>query len=138
MQADGDLLEWASVYGCYYGTPRQAVEERLAAGHDVLLEIDTQGARQVKEKCSGGVFVFIAPPSLAELERRIISRATESAGDIQRRLAGSREELAQINWYDYVVINDTVPEAVRRLAAIILAEKCRPYRVDIDGGMQNE
>lgn len=128
MRAQGAFLEWAKVYDNFYGTPVEAVEQALAKGTDVILEIDIQGALQVKQKFPQGVYVFIAPPSLEELRTRIVRRGTDAMDVIEKRLNCAEHELCQINGYDYVVVNDLVPEAVAKLGAIVKAEKCRVLR----------
>ena len=128
MRGQGAFLEWAKVYDNFYGTPIEAVEQALAKGIDVILEIDIQGALQVKKKFPQGVYVFIAPPSLEELRTRIIRRGTDAMEVIEKRLNCAEQELCQINGYDYVVVNDVVPEAVAKLGAIVKAEKCRVLR----------
>ena len=110
--AQDGLLEWANVYGNYYGTPRQAVEDRLAKGKNVILEIDTQGGRNIKSKEEEALMVFILPPSLAELERRIRGRATDSEEVIKARLAKAKEEIREAVHYEHVVVNDILEEAV--------------------------
>ena len=117
------LLEWAKVYDNYYGTPLKKVEEKLAAGEDILLEIDTQGAMKVREKFPEGVFIFILPPSLAELERRIRGRDTETEEVLQKRLKAAVEEIEVGRLYKYVVINDEVERAVAAVRAVLAAEK---------------
>lgn len=117
------LLEWAKVYDNYYGTPLKKVEEKLAAGEDMLLEIDTQGAMKVREKFPEGVFIFILPPSLAELERRIRGRDTETEEVLQKRLKAAVEEIEVGRLYKYVVINDEVKRAVAAVRAVLAAEK---------------
>lgn len=128
MRGQGAFLEWAKVYDNFYGTPIEAVEQALAKGIDVILEIDIQGALQVKKKFPQGVYVFIAPPSLEELRTRIVRRGTDAMEVIEKRLNCAEQELCQINGYDYVVVNDVVPEAVAKLGAIVKAEKCRVLR----------
>jgi len=123
-----DFLEYACVYGQYYGTPRSTVEKMLAEGCDVILEIDTQGALQVMESCAEGVFVFLLPPSAAELRARIINRGTESSESLQRRLAAAAQEVALAPKYDYIVVNDRVEDARDKIFAIICAEKLRSGR----------
>ena len=125
MIQDEDLLEWAEVYGNYYGTPVKKVREMLDAGQDVLLEIDTQGAMKVKERFPDGLYIFIIPPSLVELERRIRGRGTETEESIRRRLGAADEELKIGLHYNYVVENDTVRAAVDKIASIVVAEHCR-------------
>ena len=118
-----ELLEWAKVYDNYYGTPLKKVEEKLAAGEDILLEIDTQGAMTVREKFPEGVYIFILPPSLAELERRIRGRDTETEDVLQKRLAAAIDEIEAGKCYKYVVTNDEVDGAVDSVCAILAAER---------------
>jgi guanylate kinase len=135
----GDFLEYAFVYGEFYGTPRQGVQQLLEAGRDVLLEIDTQGARQVRESFPAGVFVFLVPPSGAELYARITGRATESGEKIRQRLSEAVAEIAQAYMYDYIVVNDVVEKARDEIAAVIRAEKCRTTRnVELIEGLSGE
>jgi guanylate kinase len=124
----GDFLEHACVYGQYYGTPRGVVENMLAAGRDVILEIDTQGAIQVMESYSSGIFVFLLPPSGAELRTRIIKRGTESEESLKCRLSAAAAEVALAPKYHYVVVNDRVEDARDRILAIITAERLRAAR----------
>ncbi len=128
MMADGQLLEWAEVYGNYYGTPRSFVEDTLALGQDVLLEIDIQGAMQVKRRYPAGVFIFLIPPSAAELRARILGRGTETEESFQRRFGAAWKELQMMREYDYVVVNDEVELACRRIEAIVAAEHGRVSR----------
>ena len=118
-----ELLEWAQVYDNYYGTPLRKVEEKLAAGEDILLEIDTQGAMKVREKFPEGVYIFILPPSLAELERRIRGRDTETEEILKKRLAAAIDEVEVGRLYKYVVMNDKVEDAVDAICAVLAAEK---------------
>jgi guanylate kinase len=126
MIQDGQLLEYAEVYDNYYGTPRRFVEESLGEGLDIILEIDIQGALQVKEKYPEAVLVFIAPPSKRELEKRLIIRGTDSQEVIGRRLQCVAGEMKLASLYDYIVINDEISKAVNRIRAILTAEKSRP------------
>lgn len=128
MVQNDEFLEWAQVHGEYYGTSRASVERALEENNDVLLEIDVQGAEQVKEHCESAVLVFIAPPSLEELERRLHNRDTESQDEIELRLREARQEMQAVDQYDYVVINDRIDRAVSRLESIRLAEKCKLNR----------
>ncbi|MBM7581892.1 guanylate kinase [Caldicoprobacter guelmensis] len=128
MVENGEFLEYAEVYGNYYGTPKKFVEEKLADGRDVILEIDIQGALQVKERFPEAVFIFVIPPSMEELKRRIVKRGTEDAETIYKRFQSAYEELNYISRYNYVILNDTVESAVAKLEAIVLAEKCRVDR----------
>ncbi|WP_315374037.1 guanylate kinase [uncultured Selenomonas sp.] len=118
-----ELLEWAKVYDNYYGTPLKKVEEKLTAGEDILLEIDTQGAMKVREKFPEGVYIFILPPSLTELERRIRGRDTETEDVLQKRLAAAIGEIEAGKCYKYVVTNDEVDSAVDSVCAILAAER---------------
>ena len=118
-----ELLEWAKVYDNYYGTPLRKVEEKLAAGEDILLEIDTQGAMKVREKFPEGIYIFILPPSLAELERRIRGRDTETEEVLKKRLAAAIDEIEVGRLYKYVVMNDKVEDAVDAICAVLAAEK---------------
>jgi len=128
MVKDDELLEWAEVYGNYYGTPRRYVTQMLHSGKDVVLEIDTQGALQIKAKFPQGVFIYIVPPSITELAARINKRGTESPEVIEKRLNAAYEELSFAYQYNYVVVNDEVDQATAKIAAIISAEKCRVER----------
>lgn len=121
IAADG-LLEYAEVYGNYYGTPKQPVVEKLNAGIDVILEIDMQGALKVKENYPNGVFIFILPPSLAELRKRLTGRGTETPEAVEMRLGETLNELTYIEQYDYYVVNHNLDEAVTQMKAILRAE----------------
>ncbi len=125
LVAQDALLEYAEVHGNYYGTPRAYVAHERAAGTDVILKIDVQGGRAVKQKMPDAVLVFLQPPSLEELERRLRGRATENDEEIARRLLNARREMAQRRHYDYAVTNDSVDEAVDTIRAIVRAEHCR-------------
>ena len=131
MIEEDELIEWAQYVGNYYGTPRRVVEETLAKGQDVVLEIEVQGAMQVKEKYPQGIFIFLVPPSFEELRQRIIHRGTESESVLNLRLEAASDELKQIDQYDYVVINDEVDKACERIRAIVMAEHCRTDRLKI-------
>ena len=123
-QEPSGFLEWAEVHGNFYGTSRQEVEASLSAGKDVILDIDIQGAAQV-QKNADPVTVFISPPTLAELERRLRGRGTESAEDITVRLENAEKEMAAAGNYRYLIINDELEQAVRDLQAVIAAERRR-------------
>ncbi|MBU6417652.1 MAG: guanylate kinase [Xanthomonadaceae bacterium] len=126
MVANGDFLEHADVFGNCYGTSRGAVEPILKAGRDVLLEIDWQGAEQVRRAMPECVSIFILPPSRAELERRLRTRATDSEATIEKRLAASREEISHAHAFDCIVVNDHFDDAVAALQAIVHAARaCR-------------
>ena len=123
-----EFLEYASVYGNYYGTPKKAVLKELENGKDIILEIDIQGALKVKENYPKGVFIFILPPSLEELKNRIEGRGTDSEEAIRRRLKCAYDELNYAFQYDYVVLNDQVGIAVEKIKEIISAEKNKATR----------
>lgn len=120
------LLEYAEYVGNFYGTPKKYVDKAMNEGKDVILDIEVQGAIQVKTKRPDTVRIFIAPPSWDELERRLRSRGTDSDEKIQKRLLRAKTELQTADVYDYFVINDTVDRAVREISAIMLAEHCKP------------
>ncbi|SDD41178.1 guanylate kinase [Sporomusa acidovorans] len=123
-----DLLEWAEVYGNFYGTPRHYVLEQLNKGFDIVLEIDTQGAMKVKEKFPDGVYIYIIPPSLDELADRIFKRGTDSLDVIKKRLNCASSELSLAQNYHYIVVNDQVTAAVQKIETIIAAEKLKAER----------
>lgn len=128
MIAAGELLEYAEVYGNYYGTPRKYVEDLLNSGRDVLLEIDIQGALQIKKRFPEGVFVFIVPPSLDELSARIYKRGTDSEEVIKRRMASAAGELTYAAEYDYIIVNDIAEKAAKKVLTIMEAERYRVAR----------
>lgn len=126
LRAHGELLEWARVHGAWYGTPMKPVERLLARGLDVILNIDVQGARLVRRRFgSRAILVFLLPPSVRALKARLENRRTETPEGIRRRLAVARRELACARWYDYAVVNDTIPQAVQQLQAVVTAERLR-------------
>ncbi|NLY89570.1 MAG: guanylate kinase [Firmicutes bacterium] len=124
----GELLEWALVYGNYYGTPRKAVEERLNNGQHVIMDLDIQGAANVRNNLPEAVLIFLLPPSREELKRRLLARKSEAKAAVEKRLACLEKELASITRYDYVVMNDLLENACRKVAAIITAEEARVDR----------
>ncbi|HEY9571204.1 MAG TPA: guanylate kinase [Metalysinibacillus sp.] len=126
----GGLLEHAEFVSNYYGTPLAYVNETLDAGRDVFLEIEVQGAAQIREKAPHALFIFLAPPSITALQDRLEGRGTEPADVIARRVAKAREEVEMMSLYDYVVENDEVHNACDRINAIIKAEHCRRERVE--------
>ena len=128
MIAADELLEFAEYVHNYYGTSLKLIQEKLAAGIDVLLDIEVQGAAKVRERCPDALFIFIIPPSFEELSRRLHSRGTDSEETIQQRLATARREVKEIVNYDYIVVNDTVDQAVGEILAILIAEGCRKER----------
>ena len=132
MVAEDAFAEWAEVHGNRYGTAVKTLDALCEAGYDVLLDIDWQGAEQLKKRCPGGVFIFILPPDFAELQRRLQGRNSDSAEVIEQRLKNARHEMRQMIWYDYLVVNDDLARAVCELQAIITAEGCRtPLLVDL-------
>jgi guanylate kinase len=130
MIAAGGFLEWADIFGERYGTPREPVERALAEGRDVLVEIDVQGARQVKAANPRAYMVFIKPPSLAELERRLRTRATETDQQVRRRLAKAADELAAEPEFDVTVVNDDLEQAAREVIQIV--DQLRRRTIDND------
>lgn len=128
MIQNKQLLEYAEYVGNYYGTPLEYVENTLAKGKDVFLEIDVQGAIQVRDLMPDGVFIFLTPPDLNELESRIVNRGTDSDDVIAKRMKTAREELELMKYYDYSVVNDTVDNAVQKIEAIIQTEHLRIVR----------
>jgi guanylate kinase len=115
----GELLEWAEIYGHRSGTPRAPIRAQLAAGRDVLLEIDVQGADWVRKRSPDAVLIFLRPPSIEELERRLRSRGTETEEKLRRRLATASAEIADADWFDHVVVNDDVDRATAHIGAIL-------------------
>lgn len=128
---EGCFLEWAKVYSNYYGTPREFVQEKLKQGEDILLEIDIQGAMQIKQKMPEGVFIFIAPPSINELASRLCQRGKDTQESIEKRLAFYKEEMEHAAYYDYIVTNDNLSEAVLKLKSIFIAERCRVKNINL-------
>jgi len=122
---DDGFLEHASVYDHYYGTPKNFVIEQITKGKNVLLEIDIQGALQVKKKYPEGIFIFVLPPSMQTLKERIVGRGSETPESLEKRLSSAYSEIELIKNYDYFIVNDTVSHATDILQAIITAEKCR-------------
>ena len=122
---DKEFIEYAKVHGNYYGTPRSYVLEKIEEGHIVILEIDVQGALQVKENYPGAVYIFLLPPDLKELRSRIEKRATEDEDTINLRMNNAKDELSYIDKYDYAVINDEIDKTVRKIESIIEAEKLK-------------
>lgn len=124
-----DFLEYMHVFNMhYYGTPRAYVEQELKSGHDVLLEIDVNGAMNIKKAYPEAVLVFIAPPSMASLKERLIGRNTETPEQIEKRFSTAFNEVKYIDQYDYVVVNDVIDVAVSRMESILQAERCRTAR----------
>ena len=127
---NGELLEYAIYSGDYYGTPREHIEEKLVKGIDVILEIDVQGALKVKELVPETICIFILPPSMKELKKRLVGRGTDSKEKILKRFRTAYQEINQITSYNYVVTNDDLKDAINKIGAIILSEKCRVDRIE--------
>ncbi|WP_455577256.1 guanylate kinase [Anaerosinus sp.] len=127
MIENDELLEWAEVYDNYYGTPVIKLQDMLK-DNDVILEIDIQGALQIKKKFPNAVLIYILPPSIEELIKRLHDRGTDSLEVIEKRLSLAREEIAKAACYDYVVVNDKIEIAVKKIMAIVIAERCNVIR----------
>jgi len=125
MRENGDFLESAEVHGNHYGTSRRWIVEQMAAGRDVLLEIDWQGAQQVRGLFHGSIGIFILPPSVAELERRLRGRGQDSEETIARRVAAALDEMRHVGEFDYVIINNKLPEAIEDLQTVVRATRLR-------------
>ena len=128
MIENGEFLEHAQIYDNFYGTPKAAIIECLEKGQDVILEIEMQGARQIKEVYPEGVFIFVLPPSLEELKSRIVGRGTETQEEIEKRFSCAFEEINQIVNYDYFIVNEDIEKSVNDVEAIISAEKNKVTR----------
>ena len=124
-----EFAEWAEIYGYRYGTSRSLLERFSREGRDVILDLDGQGARQMRNKDLQGIFIFLLPPSWAELKRRLARRQTEGPKALKERLRMAKVEMAEARWYDYVIINDEIKKAEEQLQAIILSEHCRRVRM---------
>ncbi len=131
MLGRGELAEWATVHGNLYGTPARVLEDALAAGRDVLLDIDTQGAAQLRARYPDAVLVFILAPSIKDLETRLRERRSDAESEIERRLARAREEIVLWRRYDYLIVNRDVKEALDQLESIVHAERCRVARLGL-------
>lgn len=127
--AAGKMLEYAEYVGNYYGTPLDYVEEKLASGADIFLEIEVQGALQVREKMPEGIFIFLTPPDLVELKNRIVGRGTESMTIVEERMTTARKEIEMMSSYDYAVVNDKVLNAVAKIKGIVETEHLKITRV---------
>ena len=125
MIKEGAFVEWAKVYGHYYGTSRKALEEGIQKGVDILLDLDPVGAKNIKKQFPEAILIFIVPPSLAILEERLRNRGTDSQEVVAQRLERAREEVSEAAYYDYIVVNDDLEDAVADVMAIIRAGRCR-------------
>ena len=137
MVAGNEFMEYAHVYGNWYGTPRKALMDKMEQGIDVLLEIDVQGALQIKKKFGDAVYIFILPPSMDILRARLQSRASDSQEEISRRLQKVREEVWSVREYYYIVRNDDIAQSLRELQSIFLAERLKTKRLDMNWLEQN-
>ncbi len=130
--ANSRLCEWAIVHGRRYGTPVEPIELAASSGIDLILDIDVQGARNIRAKYRDGVYIFVLPSSLEILRKRLLGRKSEGAIEIDARLEDAKKEIQEIDNYDYIIINDDLAEASENLGAIILSERCRKERVLMD------
>ena len=130
MIAEGVFVEWAEVHGNYYGTSKKRIEELADAGIDVILDIDVQGAHQIKKDLSGCVFIFILPPSMKVLRKRLVERMSDSDEVIGRRLKNAAGEIKEYENYDYVIVNDIMEDALKELESIVIAERACIASID--------
>jgi guanylate kinase len=135
MVAAGEFAEWAEVHGNLYGTSLKFLEEYRDSGLDLILDIDCQGARQLKERYRGAVYIFVLPPSFQELRRRLDNRSSDAQDVIERRIESAAAEIKESHWYDYIIINDVFSKAAEELKSVVIAEQCRTTRVleDVPG-----
>jgi guanylate kinase len=126
-----EFLEWAEVLGNRYGTALASVRDFTSKGRDLILDIDSQGAKKVKEKVDQAVLIYILPPSLEALRERLVKRGLDSPEMIQYRLASAHQDIEEAHWYQYLIVNERIEEAVEKLKAIIIAERCREVKVSI-------
>ncbi len=127
---EGDFLEYAEYNGNYYGTPKSIIKEKINSGTDVILEIEIQGALKIKDLVPSAIFIFILPPSMSELRRRLINRKTETKDIIIKRFKTAYKEINEVTKYNYVVINDIIDDAVAKVNSILISEKCRVDRIE--------
>ena len=130
MISDGEFIEWAKVHGNFYGTSRERIEAIIGSGNDVILDIDVQGARKIREYYPESTLIFVLPPSMDALEKRLFDRMSDSAEVIERRLKKAREEISEYKYYDYVIVNDLFEEAFGVFSSIIRAERSRLSKID--------
>jgi len=130
MIQKGEFVEWAEVHGNLYGTSKKRLEKIIAGGYDVILDIDTQGAEQIKETYGHGVFIFILPPSMTELRHRLEKRMSNTREDRERRLKQAVKEIRAYSMYDYVIVNDLLKSSLRKFECIVLAERQRSTKKD--------
>lgn len=130
MINEGEFLEWAEVHGNFYGTSKRKVEELVNSGIDVILDIDTQGAKQIRDNWYGSISIFILPPSMEELRNRLTGRMSDPEDVIRKRLQKARDEIREYKNYDYVIVNDIFEHALQKVKAIIIAERSRREKID--------
>jgi guanylate kinase len=129
MVEAGEFAEWAEVHDNCYGTSLNTLNECRSQGIDLILDIDCQGARQLKGRFEGGVYIFVLPPSMAELRRRLDNRSSDTLEVIERRINNAAGEIKEARWYDYIIVNDKFSEAVEQLKSVLIAEQCRAFRL---------
>jgi len=129
MVGAGEFAEWAEVHGNFYGTSLATLNECRSRGIDLILDIDCQGARQLKGRFEGGVYIFVLPPNIGELRRRLDNRSSDSEEVILRRINNAAGEIKESRWYDYIIVNDKFSEAVEQLKSVLIAEQCRAFRL---------
>lgn len=129
MVQEGEFAEWAEVHGNFYGTSLATLKESRSEGIDLILDIDCQGARQLKGRFEGGVYIFVLPPSIEELRRRLDNRSSDSQEVIERRIQNASGEIKEARWYDYIIVNDKFSEALEQLKSVLIAEQCRSTRL---------
>ncbi len=129
----GDFAEWAEVHSNFYGTSRRVLDDMVSKGLDVILDIDTQGAKQIKAKYDTAVFIFILPPSLDILEERLRNRKSDHEDEIRKRMQRSREEIRDYAMYDYIIVNRDFDRALTELRSIVISERCRTRLMDTTG-----
>lgn len=129
MVESHEFAEWAEVHGNFYGTSLFTLNQCRSQGIDLILDIDCQGAQQLKGRFDGGVYIFILPPSIAELRRRLDSRSSDTEEVIERRINNAAAEIKEARWYDYIIVNDRFSEAAEQLKSVLIAEQCRSSRV---------
>ena len=129
MVGAGEFAEWAEVHGNFYGTSLATLNECRSQGVDLILDIDCQGARQLKGRFEGGVYIFVLPPNIGELRRRLDNRSSDSEEVIQRRINNAAGEIKESRWYDYIIVNDKFSEAVEQLKSVLIAEQCKAFRL---------
>ncbi|ACH40212.1 guanylate kinase [Citrifermentans bemidjiense Bem] len=129
MVEAGEFAEWAEVHGNLYGTSLATLKESRTDGIDLILDIDCQGARQLKGRFEGGVYIFVLPPNIEELRRRLDHRSSDSPEVIERRINNAAGEIKEARWYDYIIVNDRFSEAVEQLKSVLIAERCRTTRL---------